>query len=562
MNRETEIHFSGIPQVNKTRSKMVIPHDLLTSWDTGQLIPIYVDPDIMPGDSVKMKMASVIRMATPLYPIFGNIVADIMFFFVPYRLVWDHWREFWGESKNNWYQTTEYLVPMITAGKTGGGDIVQPKSLADYMGMPIIPAKTATGHSFSQLPFRAYCKIYNDWFKSEPLQQDIAFPTDDTDRAYSNSYPHTGGTVLNAGKLMDYYTSALPSPQAGPSVTMPLGSWAPVYARSNNYVDSIPGISMGELQFRPMGAGAGFTDNTNYWSGVATDTQSPRTFHAITGDNATASGLGTISQLYPANLWTDLSVATAASISSIRTAFQVQRFYEQRARTGNRYIEIIKGLWGVTSPDARLQRSEYLGGKRLPVNIQTVLQTSSTDSTSPQGNTGAYSHTADSDTMFSHSFSEHGILIGLMCCRYYHSYDQGTPKGFTRRKWTDFYNPFFAHLSEQPVYVKELYTTGNATDEDVFGYQEAWAGGYRYHPNTCTAEMRTTYAQSLDSWHLADHYTSQPSLGSSWIQEDKNNVDRTLAVTSQNQFFGDFYFRPVYTRVMPLYSVPGLIDHF
>lgn len=555
MNRETELHFSGVPQLHKPRSKMVIPHDLLTSWDTGQLIPIFVDPDITPGDSIKMKMASVIRMATPLYPIFGNIVADIMFFFVPYRLVWDHWKEFWGESKSDWYQTTEYLVPVLTAAKTNAAFPVDPKSLADYMGIPCLPTMTADGHNFSALPFRAYCKIWNDWFKSEPLQQDVPYPTDDTNRNYSSAITAQGGTVLNANKLMDYFTGALPAPQAGPTVTIPLGDWAPVYPRANEVTPRT-----GTLDFLNWRQTVGtLTDGRHNLIAAVVNSGSGK---GITYAEETQTATLTNQSVYPTNLWTDLAQATAASINSIRTAFQIQKFYETRARGGNRYIEIIKSIFGVTSPDARLQRSEYIGGKRVPINIQTVLQTSSTDATSPQGNTGAYSHTADSDTLFSHSFTEHGVLIGLICCRYYHGYDQGTPKGFLRRKWTDFYNPIFASLGEQPIEVQELYTTGTAADTDAFGYQEAWAGGYRYHPNLATGEMRTTYAQSLKPWHLVDEYNSQPSLGSNWIQEDKNNVSRTLAVTSQNQFFGDFYFRPVYTRVMPLYSVPGLIDHF
>lgn len=453
---------------------------------------------------------------------------------------------------------------MINAGKTGVSARVQPKTLADYMGIPEIPATTTDGHFFSALPFRAYCKIFNDWFKSEALQQDVPYFTDDNDRTYNPNTTNLGGTVLKANKLMDYFSGSLPAPQAGPTVTLPLGTWAPVYPKTEE-ITSIPGLTKTSVRFRAVGSSSNnWTAGSQYdilGVGNTTGLQSGDS-NLIGSATTNSTALGGSTPVYPTNLWTDLTNATAASINSIRTAFQIQKFYETRARGGSRYIEIIKSIFGVTSPDARLQRSEYIGGKRIPVNIQTVLQTSSTDSTSPQGNTGAYSHTADSDTLFTHSFTEHGVLIGLICCRYYHSFDQGTPKGFLRRKWTDFYNPIFASLGEQPVEVQELYTTGTSADTQVFGYQEAWAGGYRYHPNTATGEMRTTYAQTLDSWHLTDHYTSQPSLSSSWIEEDKTNVDRTLAVTSQNQFFGDFYFRPVYTRVMPLYSIPGLIDHF
>lgn len=553
MNRETEIHFSGVPQVHKPRSKMVIPHDLLTSWDAGQCIPIFVDPDILPGDSIKMNMACVMRMATPLYPIFGNIVADIMFFFVPYRLVWTHWREFWGENTNAWYQTTEYNVPHIY---TTPNSKVDPKSLADYMGIPVgIPDIT-----FNALPFRAYCKIWNDWFRSEALQQETGIAMDDTDRiiATVTGASQTGGRILNSNKLRDLFTGALPAPQKGPDVMMPLGTWAPVRTRTTEIDPTQIGGTVWPLHWDSSSTAAPIVSGTYYNLGVKGNTN----LVGVTEGTPATEGSNSLG-LYPSNLWTDLTNATASSINSIRTAFAIQRFYEAQSN-GSRYIEFIRNIFGVTSPDARLQRSEYLGGKRIPINIQTVLKTGSTDQTAPLGQTGAYSHTADKDEYFTHSFVEHGCLIGILTTRYYHSYNQGIPKGFTRRKWTDYYVPQFANLGNLPIFNEEIVATGTSTDKQVFGYQEAWANGYRYHPNTVTGAMRTTYAQSLDSWHLADNYQSLPSLGSSWIQEDKTNIDRTLAVSStiENQFFGDFYFRPVYTRVMPLYSMPGLLDHF
>lgn len=556
MNRETELHFSGIPTIHRPRSKMVIPNDLLTSFDAAQCVPIYCDPDILPGDTVKMKMASVVRMATPLYPIFGNIVMDIMFFFIPHRLVWDHWREFWGENKNTWYQQTEYLVPHI---KTDANHKFVPKSLGDYLGDPVGIA----GISVNALPYRAYVKVWNDWFRSESLQQEAAMITTDTDvDAYQglttpNLFAYRGGGLLNANKLMDYFTGALPAPQKGPDVTIPLGSWAPVVTRTNDITENYyPSGIANSLNMKPLAPTVTFTEGNLYnITGKAISNSK-----LSIGEGPTGTTGDSPNGLYPSNLWSDLSNATSATINSLRTAFAIQRFYEAQARGGSRYIEFIRNIFGVTSPDGRLQRSEYLGGKRVPINIQTVLKTGSTDETAPLGMTGAYSHTADADEYFTHSFTEHGTLLGIATIRYYHSYNQGIPRSHSRRKFTDFYVPQFANLGEMPVLVKELYATGTNEDEEVFGYQEAWAGGYRYHPNMVTGAMRTTYAQSLDNWHLADHYTDQPILGSSWIQEDKSNIDRTLAVTSdvENQFFGDFYFRPVYTRVMPLYSIPGL----
>lgn len=551
MNRETELHFSGVPSLHKPRSKMVIPNDLVTSMDAADVVPIFCDPDILPGDSISMKMASVIRMSTPLYPIFGNIVADIMWFFVPYRLVWDHWKEFWGENTNAWYQTTTYTVPQIQTLSTGGFGA---KTLGDYLQMPT----GINGLSVNALPFRSYVKIWNDWFRSESLQQEAPTITTDSNVSYNATYAYMGGALLKSNKLSDVYTRALPAPQKGPSVTLPLGTWSPVMTRLDNFVPEIALTGNPALTWSK-------TDNSDFASnfkGAMMMVGDPNISDSAGTVTYSTSNNGTLS-VYPNNLWADLSNATAATINDIRLAFQVQKFYEAQSM-GSRYIEFVKNIFGVTSPDARMQRSEYLGGKRIPLNIHTVLQTSSTDNTSPQGNTAAYSHTADADEYFTHSFTEHGCLMGLITIRYYRSYNQGIPKGFLRKNWYDYYVPQFAMLGNQKITNAEIYAQGTSTDNEVFGYQEAWANGYRYHNSTATGAMRTTYAQTLDSWHLADHYTQLPVLGSSWIAEDKANIDRTLAVGSnnENQFFGDFYFRPVYTRVMPLYSVPGLLDHF
>lgn len=542
MNRETELHFSQVPTLKKPRSKMVIPNDYISSFSLGKCYPVFMDPDILPGDTVKMKLGSVIRMATPLYPIFGNIVADLLFFFVPYRLVWTHWREFWGENTNAWYNQTEYKVPEVIASHNDG---FQAKSLADYMGLPT----GVKNIKANNLPFRAYCKIWNDFYRSESLQQECPFSMDDQDRGTNNDQlvkeTQRGGDLLYANKLMDLFTGCLPAPQKGPDVMMPLGAWAPVTPRTDEHTNSFSQLKWNVPNDLTTGIhGYGITSPVN---GVAI---------GVGIQNATTGGTFTTA---PNNLWTDLSLATSATINTIRTAISIQQFYEAQTN-GSRYIEFIKNIFGVTSPDGRMQRSEYLGGKRIPINVSTVLKTSSTDETSPLGQTGAYSHTADADEYFTHSFVEHGCLMGILTLRYYHSYNQGIPKGFTRTKWTHYYNPFFANLGNEPVYNKEIYAQGTNADNDVFGYQEAWANGYRYHPNMVTGAMRTTYAQSMDAWHLADNYASLPHLGSEWIKEDPTNLDRALAVTSQieDQFFGDFYFRPVYTRVMPLYSMPGL----
>lgn len=541
MNRETESHFSNLPTLDIRRSAFKRPTDHKTSFNTGDIIPIYVDSDILPGDTVEMDMASVIRMQTPIFPVLDNAFCDIYFFFVPHRIVWEHWKEFWGENNSTaWEQPVEYEIPQIEAPQGGWTT----GTIADYMGLPI----GVDGISVSHLPFRAYCKIWNDWFRDENLKDPCFITWDETTVSGANSgdyvtYAECGALPLKAAKFHDYFTSALKSPQKGPTVNLPVGNQVPVIGTDKVYSggyavdDDLVGKSLYAAIDR---------NGTDYVTAIG-DADSSAALHGLK-----SIGLGV-----------DLSQATGVSINQLRQAFAIQAFYEAQARGGSRYIEFIKNIFGVTSPDGRLQRAEYLGGTRIQINMDQVLQTSSTDATSPQGNTAAFSCTVDSDSLFTHSFTEHGTLMGVAVIRTDHTYQQGIERMWSRKKWVDFYIPQFANLGEQAIFNKEIYADGSSTDDEVFGYQECWAD-YRYKPNRISGEMRSTAAQSLDAWHYGDDYSQLPTLSSGWIDETTANVDRTISVQHQNanQFFGDFYFNATYVRPMPVYSIPAMLNHF
>lgn len=551
MNRETESHFSQLPTISIKRSSFKRPSTHKTTFNTGDLIPIYID-DVLPGDTIKMKMASLLRMQTPIFPVMDNAYLDIYFFMVPNRLVWDHWREFWGENRlTAWEQQVEYTIPQIEApantGWTSG-------TIADYMGIPT----GITGISVSHLPFRAYCRVWNEWFRDENLKDPCMITADETTVTGTNSgdyvtYAECGAEPLKVAKFHDYFTSALRAPQKGPSVSIPLGNLAPVIPGADDINPSLTGKR--DTFFKHI-------DSNGEWDNLTASA------HIFTGsDSSVMAGAGSASGgIFGAfsNLYADLSEAIGTTINQLRQAFAIQAFYEAQARGGSRYIEFIKNIFGVTSPDGRQQRSEYLGGTRVRINMDQVLQTSSTDTTSPQGNTAAFSCTVETDEdLFTYSATEHGILLGVACVRTDHTYQQGIEKMWSRKKFTDYYIPQFANLGELPIANKELYADGSSADDEVFGYQEAWAD-YRYKPNRISGEMRSQFAQSLDYMHYGDDYSQLPTLSSGWIDETAENVDRTIAVQSStaNQFFADFYFDPVYVRPMPVYSIPAMLNHF
>lgn len=551
MNRNTESHFSLSPHVDISRSRFDRSASLKTSFNAGDVVPFFLE-EVLPGDTFSVDTSKVVRMQTLLTPMMDNVYLDTYYFFVPNRLVWDHWKEFCGENTESaWIPETEYTMPQITSPAGEGWSV---GTLADYFGIPTGVA----GLSVSALPFRAYALIMNEWFRDQNLQDPLVVPTDDSTVAGVNTGTFVtdvakGGKPFIAAKYHDYFTSALPAPQKGPDVTIPVaqaGSY-PVVALKN--VDN-NSLNTSPLIFGDFNRNAGVTI--------------PRTYSSLNSPSAQADTTLVWSKSYngavPSNLMAVADGnAAAATINQLRLAFQIQKFYERQARGGSRYTEVVRSFFGVTSPDARLQRPEYLGGNRVPININQIVQQSGTESSgTPQGTVVGQSLTTDKHSDFTKSFTEHGLIIGVMVARYDHTYQQGLNRLWSRKDKFDFYWPVFANIGEQAIKNKEIFAQGTDKDNEVFGYQEAWAE-YRYKSNMVTGEMRSAYAQSLDVWHLADDYSTLPSLSDSWIREDKANIDRVLAVTSavSNQFFADIYVKNYCTRPMPMYSVPGLIDH-
>ena len=521
--------FSEVPHADIQRSTFDRSHGLKTTFNAGQLVPIYVD-EALPGDTFSCNLTAFSRLATPIHPTMDNAFMDTHFFAVPVRLVWDDFEEFMGETKT--YKaagsdrldgTPDFSVaapvpPTITA--TGSGEAEQ--SLSDYFG---IPTKVG-GLEFSALWHRAYTLVWNDWFRDENLQ---APKTIDT----TSGNDTTSYVLLNRGKKHDYFTSALPWPQKGADVTIPLGTKSYVKWDTLTSSDS----QAANDKYSVITSAGGYNTSIRYADNLDD-----------VGTSFTATD--------EANLYADLSDATAATINQLRLAFATQKFLEIQARGGSRYIEVIKNHFNVTSPDARLQRPEYLGGGSSPVNISPVAQTSSTDATTPQGNLSAIGTTVLSGHSFTKSFTEHTIVIGLVSVRTDLTYQQGLNRMFSRETIYDYYWPTLSTIGEQAVKNKEIYAQGTAADETTFGYQERYAE-YRYKPSSVTGKFRSNATGTLESWHYAQEYASLPLLGDSWIQVTDTNVQRTLAVASEPQFIFDSLFKLRCTRPMPVNSVPG-----
>lgn len=573
MNRNSNSRFAQAPQVDIQRSTFDRSSGHKTTFNAGKLVPIYVD-EVLPGDTFEMKTSTIIRGSTPIFPVMDNANLDIYFFFVPNRLVWDHWKEFNGENTaSKWEQTVEYSIPQMAPPPADPAPVPSKPAgwergtLADYMGIPtqIGPGTSQTNpqYTVNHLPFRAYCLIWNEWFRDQNLQDPVLIDTGDSQTNGTHLVPETnhivnqnqaalqGANLLPVNKYFDYFTGALPEPQKGPDVLLPLGNTAPVITMTTD----ITGVTGSSPSLR-------FASNTPIGSQanvVITPTGTGKgTLNHTSGNADLLNG-----NLIPANLYANLEEATSATINELRLAFQLQKLYERDARGGTRYIEIIKSHFGVTSPDARLQRPEYLGGERIPINIDQVIQTSGTmQGTTPQGNTGAYSLTGNQGSYFKHSFVEHGYVLGLACVRTEHTYQQGLEKIWNRKNRFDFYWPALANIGEQAILNKEIYLQAiKEINEQAFGYQEAWAE-YRYKPSRVSSAFRGNVG-ALDAWHYADYYDELPKLSAEWVQETYKNVDRTLAVQStlEDQYIADFWFKCKCTRPMPIYSIPGLIDH-
>jgi len=515
--------FSQVPKAEIPRSTFDRSHGYKTTFDAGKLIPIFLD-EALPGDTFNVNMSGLARLATPIVPVMDNMYMDTHFFSVPIRLIWDNWQKFNGEQTNP-DDSTDFLVPQLLAP---GGTGFQANTLNDYMGLPLgIP-----NYPVCAFWHRAYNLIWNEWFRDQNLQDSVTVPRGDG--------PDSAATynILRRGKRHDYFTSCLPWPQKGEAVSIPLGGTAPI--------SNVIGETM---------------------SWVRSDTGA-----AVTGMTAVGSnGVGTVvrsSDNVPINMdgtgmVADLSAATAATINSLRQAFQIQKIYERDARGGTRYTELIKSHFGVTSPDARLQRPEYLGGGSSPITISPIPQTSPTGAyaTTPQGNLAAIGTAQLNRHGFTTSFTEHCVVIGLVSVRADLTYQQGLDRMWSRRSRFDFFWPALSHIGEQAVLQKEIFANGVPTDDEkVFGYQERYAE-YRYKPSRITGEFRSSFAQSLDIWHLAQDFNVAPVLDASFIQEDPP-IDRVIAVTTEPHFLFDAYFQMRCARPMPVYGVPGLIDHF
>lgn len=554
MNRNNERHFNQIPEMKASRTRFNRDQIILTTFDSGKLIPFYVD-EVLPGDTFNVDTAAIIRMTTPKYPVMDDAFIDFYYFYCPNRILWNNFKYFMGEVEETpWMPKTGYATPKIIINGTDSNPLPNEKSILDYMG---VPTKIKKAFMINALPVRAYVKIWNEFFRDENVDNAATLKTDDTCPVYefgdensvqeAENNAYKGGNLLPVNKFHDYFTSCLPYPQRGPAVALPMEG----NARITGYTDN----KFSEKA--PLYVNSFFDGSTNPGNirdrlyGIAEDGSTGSAYLNVGKESGTEHNT-----VY---LGADLASVTAATVNDLRKAVAVQQYYEALARGGSRYREQVQALWDVVISDKTVQVPEYLGGGRYHVNMNQIVQTSGqqTENDTPIGETGAMSITPINESSFTKSFEEHGFVIGVCCVRHNHSYQQGLERFWSRSDRLDYYVPQFANLGEQPVKKKEIMLTGNASDEETFGYQEAWAD-YRMKPNRVSGKMRSNATGTLDFWHYADNYDAVPTLSQEWMAEGKKEIARTLIVQNEPQFFGAIRVANKTTRRMPLYSVPGL----
>ena len=552
MNRNNERHFLSVPQMHTSRTRFNRDQTILTTFDSGKLIPFFVD-EVLPGDTFQVDTSAIIRMTTPKYPVMDDAFIDLYYFYCPNRILWKNFKYFMGEVEETpWSPKKMYSIPRIEINGTKEKPAPYENSILDYMG---VPTKIASKFSINALPVRAYVKIWNEYFRDQNVGNAATSTDDDRGEIYTDDGDNqdeeetlkrarSGGRCLPVNKFHDYFTSCLPYPQRGPEVTVPMTGNATIQPyidkKLTKEIVSYGTASATELTWKYGGVQQGLETAEGY---VADETKS---FYTKNGAES-----GKI-----AYLGANLNNVNATTINELRNAIAVQQYYEAMARGGSRYREQVQALWNVTISDKTMQIPEYLGGGRYHININQIVQTAENDK-SPLGETGAMSVTPINESSFAKSFEEHGFVIGVCCVRHNRSYQQGLERFWSRADRLDYYVPQFANIGEQPVKKKEIMLTGTTTDNETFGYQEAWAD-YRMKPNRVSGLMRSNATGTLDFWHYADNYNTVPVLSQGWMKEGKEEIARTVVVQNEPQFFGAFRVANKTTRCMPLYSVPGL----
>jgi hypothetical protein len=568
--------FSDAPAMYMKRSKFDRSHVYKTTFNSGKLIPVFVD-EVLPGDTTRMSVNYFARLATPIKPIMDNIYLDWFFFFVPNRLVWEHWQNFCFEQEDP-NDSVDYVIPTVTA--TGNSENAYIGSLWDYFGLPVNTSGNLSG--ISALPFRGVYLIWNEWFRDENLQKSVKIQKGDTNEVLNSarsseqpSWVFMSGTSIfpglacpPRGKRHDYFTSAFPWTQKGPGVSVGLAGTASIVNPSPLSDYFLTSNSNQLAAVSAYGGDASSSGGRRVTFGTETITfnrgnSSYSTVGGFAGNSSTKVDVHAYSgsNLLTKDSFVDLDTSSIFTINSLRTAFQMQKFYERLARGGSRYTEVLRSFFGVVSPDARLQRPEFLGSFTKMVNVNPIAQTSATDTTSPQGNLSAYGVTAAKFHGFTKSFVEHGYIFGFVCARADLTYQQGINKMWLRSTVYDFYWPTFAHLGEQAIELREIYAQGSEADTTVFGYQERYAE-YRYKPSQITGKFRSSVVSgSLDKWHLSQFFKSAPTLNEEFLVENPP-INRIIAVPSEPEFLLDVGFRYTTVRPMPMFGTPGLVDHF